>query len=89
VIRNKYMENIEKEIELIKKRNKSVELDKSWEKSWTRRIFIAAITYIIALMWMRTIGESLIFLKACIPTGGYLLSTLSLPFIKKWWIDVK
>ncbi|KKQ04384.1 MAG: hypothetical protein US16_C0061G0004 [Candidatus Moranbacteria bacterium GW2011_GWE2_36_40] len=83
------MENIEKEIELIKKRNKSVELDKSWEKSWTRRIFIAAITYIIALMWMRTIGESLIFLKACIPTGGYLLSTLSLPFIKKWWIDVK
>ncbi|KKQ12288.1 MAG: hypothetical protein US25_C0055G0004 [Candidatus Moranbacteria bacterium GW2011_GWE1_36_7] len=89
MIRNKYMENIEKEIELIKKRNKSVELDKSWEKSWTRRIFIAAITYIIALMWMRTIGESLIFLKACIPTGGYLLSTLSLPFIKKWWIDVK
>ena len=84
------MENIKKEIELIKKRNKSVELDKSWEKSWTRRIFIAAITYIIALMWMRTIGESLIFLKACIPTGGYLLSTLSLPFVKTWWInDIK
>ncbi|HBI34201.1 MAG TPA: hypothetical protein DEA43_04660 [Candidatus Moranbacteria bacterium] len=83
------MENIEKEIELIKERNKSVELDKAWEKSWTRRIFIAVITYIIALMWMRTIGESLVFLKACIPTGGYLLSTLSLPFIKKWWIDVK
>ncbi len=80
------MENIEKEIELIKRRNKAVETDKAWEKSWTRRIFIAAITYLIALMWMRAIGESLVFLKACIPTGGYLLSTLSLPFIKTWWI---
>jgi preprotein translocase subunit SecF len=79
------MENIKKEIELIKKRNRSVEIDKAWETSVTRRIFVASITYLVALLWMRTIGESLIFFKACIPTGGYLLSTLSLPFIKKWW----
>lgn len=82
------MENIENEIELIKKRNRDVEMDKAWETSWTRRLFIALITYLVALWWMKTIGESLIFLKACIPTGGYLLSTLSLPFIKKWWIKI-
>lgn len=80
------MEKIKKEIEAIKKRNRSVEIDKAWEKSWTRRIFIAILTYLIALWWMRTIGESLIFLKACIPTGGYLLSTLSLPFVKNIWL---
>ncbi len=57
------MDNIEKELELIKKRNHSVELDKAWEKSWTRRIFIAGLTYIIALIWMKNIGENLIFLK--------------------------
>lgn len=79
------MENIEKEVELIKNRNKAVEMDKAWETSWTRRIFIALITYIIALLWMSAIGESLVLLKACIPTGGYLLSTLSLPFVKDWW----
>lgn len=82
------MENIEKEIKAIKKRNKTVELDKAWETSWTRRIFIAGITYLIASWWMSTIGETMVFLKACIPTGGYLLSTLSLPFVKKWWSKV-
>ncbi len=80
------MENIEKEIEVIKERNRSVETDKAWETSWTRRLFIATITYLIAVLWMKTIGESLIFLKACIPMGGFLLSTLSLPFVKKWWL---
>ncbi|MDD5396625.1 MAG: hypothetical protein PHW24_01040 [Candidatus Moranbacteria bacterium] len=83
------MENIEKEIEIIKKRNRGVEMDKAWETSWTRRIFIAAITYGVAFLWMHTIGESLVFLKACIPTGGYLLSTLSLPFVKNIWIARK
>lgn len=80
------MENISKEIELIKQRNRAVENDKAWETSWTRRIFIALITYLVASIWMRTIGESLVLLKACIPTGGYLLSNLSLPFMKDWWM---
>lgn len=80
------MEDIRREIKLIKKRNREVEIDKAWETSWTRKIFVATITYIIALIWMKNIGESLVFLKACIPTGGYLLSTLSLPFVKRWWI---
>ncbi|MEI8343395.1 MAG: hypothetical protein WCF93_00420 [Candidatus Moraniibacteriota bacterium] len=83
------MENIEKEIIAIKKRNHQVELDKAWERSWTRRIFIACVTYSVALLFMNNIGENLIFLKACIPTGGYLLSTLSLPFIKNTWISRK
>lgn len=77
--------NIEKEIEIIKKRNVKVEGDKAWETSWTRRIFIAVATYIIAILWLILISETIPFLKACVPVGGYILSTLSLPLLKKWW----
>lgn len=77
--------NIEKEIEAIKERNQRVEIDKAWEVSWTRRLFIAAVTYIIASVWLVLIHDTDPFLKALIPTVGYILSTLSLPIIKKWW----
>ena len=77
---------IEQEIGIIKERNDRVETDKAWEISCTRRMFIATVTYCVALLWLNLIGESDIYLKAVVPTGGYILSTLSLPFIKKWWI---
>ncbi|KKR21741.1 MAG: hypothetical protein UT50_C0004G0044 [Candidatus Moranbacteria bacterium GW2011_GWA2_39_41] len=80
--------NIEKEIEIIKERNGRVEADKAWETSWVRRLFIAVVTYGIALWWMTSIGEESAQLKAAVPTGGYILSTLSLPFIKKWWMSM-
>jgi hypothetical protein len=79
--------DIEKEIALVHERNQRVETDKAWETSWTRRIFILLITYLIALLWLRNIGETESWLKAVVPAGGYLLSTLSLPFIKSWWIN--
>ena len=80
------MGDIVKDVEEIKKRNNRVELDKAWETSWTRRIFIGAMTFIIASIWLKIIDGENIFLKALIPTGGYILSTLSLPAIKKIWI---
>lgn len=79
--------NIEQEIGIIKERNDRVEADKAWETSCTRRMFIAAVTYCVALLWLNLIDETNIYLKAVVPTGGYILSTLSLPFIKKWWAD--
>lgn len=77
--------DIEKEIEIIKERNRRVEADKGWEVSWTRRLFIMATTYLIAVWWLMLIDEKSFWLKAVVPTGGYFLSTLSLSFIKKWW----
>ena len=69
----------------IKDRNVRVELDKAWEVSWTRRIFITVATYIIASVWLWTIGNNHPFLNAAIPAGGFLLSTLTLPFVKERW----
>lgn len=73
-------------IEEILKRNSRVELDKAWEVSLTRRAVIAAITYLTATAFLFIISNDLPFINALVPTGGYLLSTLSLPFVKSWWL---
>ena len=73
-------------VEDILKRNSRVESDKAWETSYTRRIIIAALTYAIAATWLIKIGNEAPFLNALVPFGGYIFSTLSLPFVKRWWI---
>jgi hypothetical protein len=75
-----------KSFEDIVNRNHRVELDKAWEVSYTRRVIIASITYGVASFFMIRIGVSDPFLNAMVPTGGYLLSTLSLLLVKTWWI---
>ena len=45
------MKDLEKEIELIKERNKRVETDKAWETSWTRKICIAVLTYLVVVAY--------------------------------------
>lgn len=77
--------DFEKEILEIKERNSRVEQGKAWETSWTRRLFIASATYVIAGIWLAAINDSSPWFKAFIPAIGYILSTLSIPFVKKWW----
>ncbi len=74
------------DITKIKERNHRVEIDKAWETSWTRRSVIALITYMIAAVFMWRIGIPDAYLNALVPTGGYLLSTLSLSVIKRVWL---
>jgi len=81
------IQKLKKDIEIIKERNSRVEADKAWEISWTRRLFIAISTYIIAGIWLVLIEDSLPWFKAFVPFGGYLLSTFSLSFVKKWWVE--
>ncbi|MEK7664523.1 MAG: hypothetical protein AAB361_00090 [Patescibacteria group bacterium] len=81
------IEEIEKEIKLIKERNKRVEADKAWETSRFRVFFITIITYIITTIVFYFIGVKNYLLNALIPTLGFYLSTRSLPFIKKWWVN--
>ena len=74
------------EIDEIKKRNRRVELDKAWETSSVRRAIIASVTYIVATVWLIVIENEKPFLNALVPLGGYVLSTLSLPFVKEYWL---
>ena len=81
------IEQLEKEIIAVNDRNKRVEADKAWETSWFRIIFIMMLTYIFAVFFLYLIHANNIFLNALVPTMGFFLSTQSLPFIKKWWIN--
>ncbi len=78
--------NIEQELENIKKRNKRVELDKSWETSWTRKICIMILTYVIVVIYSYLIKQNdNILLSSLVPVIGFALSTLSLKYIRKVW----
>ena len=80
------LKELEREIEKIKERNKKVELDKSWETSITRKTIIAIFTYLAIAIYLWAINIPLPFLNAIVPTVGFVLSTLTLPYFKKIWI---
>ena len=73
------------QIQSILERNKRVEQDKRWEISWMRRISIAVITWILAVVFLTLIDAENALLAALVPTGGYVLSTLSASPIRKYW----
>ena len=78
--------NIEKEIKAIKERNLRVEADKAWEVSKTRKVLIAIFTYIIIVLFFWFAGLTNPLVNAIVPTAGFVLSTLSLPYFKNYWI---
>ncbi len=80
------MEELKKEIEEIKERNKRVELDKKWETSTTRKVCIAVLTYIVVICYTSLTSKiSNVFLSSLVPVIGFTLSTLSLKFVRKIW----
>jgi hypothetical protein len=75
-----------RKIKLIEKRNAKVEADKAWEISITRRALIAVFTYVIVVVFLTSIRAANPFLNALVPTGGFIISTLSLPYLKRLWL---
>jgi hypothetical protein len=80
------MTTLEERVEKIEQRNRKVEADKTWEGSWTRKLAIVICTYIAVGIFMTVIGVSTPWINAVVPTIGFMLSTLTLPFIKTWWM---
>lgn len=83
-------EKVERHAEHLAKievRNHRVEADKAWETSLTRVVFILSTTYLLTGLVFHLIQAPNPFRNAIIPTLGYFLSTLSLPFVKAWWLD--
>jgi hypothetical protein len=78
--------DLEQRIATIELRNRKVEGDKAWEGSWTRRLTIATVTYLIVLTYGYALGDDRPYLNAIVPTVGFLLSTLTVPKIKQAWI---
>ena len=80
------MEELKKEIEEIKQRNKRVELDKKWETSWTRKLCIMVLTYVVVVVYTTIITKiTNVWLSSLVPVIGFTLSTLSLKMVRKIW----
>lgn len=78
---------LKSEIEQLKLRNKLVESNKAWETSLTRRLFIATCTYLTVWLFLIVIGTPKPYIHAIVPSLGFILSTLSLPVVKKYWLN--
>ena len=78
--------DLKKEIEKIKERNKKVEADKAWETSWTRRALIVIMTYFVIVLFFYFAELPKPFVNSIVPSLAFVLSTLSLPILKKLWV---
>lgn len=78
--------DLEKEIELIKQRNKRLETEKSWETSWIRKILIGILTYLVISLFFLVTELPNPFINSIVPTLAFILSTLSLSYIKNLWL---
>ena len=70
----------------LKERNRRVEREKAWEVSWTRKVMIVFLTYIVIAIFFMFVGTVEPLLDAIVPSIAFILSTLSAPFIKQWWL---
>jgi hypothetical protein len=82
-------QELEKRISLIEARNARVEEDKAWERSYTRRILLILFTYVSIGVYMQAISVSDPWRNAVVPSIGFLLSTLTLPFFKRFWMKIR
>ena len=80
------IKELENEVNKIIERNKVVELNKKWETCWTRKICICILTYAIVIIYSYIVRNyDNIFLSSLVPVIGFMLSTLSLKFVRQIW----
>ncbi|CAN5173856.1 hypothetical protein BH11PAT4_BH11PAT4_2840 [soil metagenome] len=78
---------LEERIAAIESRNQKVALEKAWETSSVRRIGIVALTYVVMNLVLYAIGVRPTYVHAFVPTLGFFLSTLSIGYLKTWWVQ--
>lgn len=77
-------QSVEQRLDVIESRNKRVDGNKNWETSWVRRISIFILTYLTVVVYHVIIDADRIFIISLVPSIGFLLSTLSLQFIRNY-----
>jgi len=76
-------------ISTIEERNARVEMNKAWEGSFTRRGLLVLFTYLAVGLYLSAINVDRPWVNAIVPSVGFLLSTLTLPFFKRRWIRTR
>lgn len=78
--------SLEERVAQLEKRNKFVEGNKAWETSWTRRLSIMTLTYLVVVFYLRFVVHIHPWINALVPVIGYFLSTLTISRLKKHWL---
>jgi len=81
------LDKLSRRVSLIESRNRQVEADKAWEKSWARRALLVVFTYFSIAVYMYAVNLPEPWLNAIVPSVAFMLSTFTLPFFKKLWLD--
>ena len=80
------LHNLEKRVAAIEERNARVEADKGWETSFARRGALVLFTYLAVGAYLAAIGVRDAWLNAIVPAVAFMLSTLTLPYLKEVWL---
>ena len=81
----RHLATIEQRLNAIEERNRRVETHKAWETSVSRKISIVLLTYFVMYLVFWSLDSQPAWRNAIIPTLGFFLSTLSLPFLRNEW----
>lgn len=81
--------SLESRIKKLEERNQRVEANKAWETSWTRRITVAVLTYLVVASYLYFVVKVDPWVNAIVPVVGFLLSTLTIGALKAWWTKRK
>lgn len=79
--------NLEKRVVAIEERNRRVELDKAWENSSVRRLVLFCVTLVFTYIFLEVIKDDHPLGNAILAAAGFVLSTLTVSYLKKWWIS--
>ena len=79
--------SIEERLAAIESRNQRVENDKAWETSWIRKVSIMTVTYLVVAAYLHFVIHTEPWINALVPVIGFLLSTLTISFIKQQWLQ--
>lgn len=80
------LEELQKNIDQINLRNQRVEVDKAWETSWSRKVLIIALTYIVIVTFFVAAELPRPFINAIVPVVAFTISTLTIGMCKTWWL---
>jgi hypothetical protein len=77
---------LEERLDKLEARNRRVEADKAWETSWLRRSSILVLIYIVVAFYLHFVVHISPWINALVPVIGYFISTLTIGFLKQWWL---
>ena len=80
------MKSLETRLKIIEERNKRVEIDKTWETSFTRRGLLMLFTYLAIGFYLKAANIEKPWTNAIVPAVAFMLSTLTMPFFRKLWV---